>query len=367
MRERVGYLRRHYDFEARQAVVDSDAGWSPEVWQGLGELELIALPFPEDVGGNGGSIVDIVAIGELFGVHLLVEPYLASVMLTGGLLAAPPNSGDTRSLDAIVSGKAVGAFTHEEGSGTPDPTLVSTRAEARGAGYALSGKKKLVLHGAEADVLLVSARLRGAPGDSGGLALFAVEPDSSGLTTTPFVTIDGRRAAHLNFDGTEARLLAGDAEALIREVIDHAIVFLPAEAVGAMGELLRRTTEYAFTREQFGVAIGSFQSVAHRLADMRIAHLKARSSLVHTAALLEAGCSTPYDISVLRAQVGRLGRPVGQSASPRSRLTAGSVRPANWRSVTSTSGSWRSMRCLAPQLITCGRSPTAARRGSGGR
>lgn len=308
------YLRRHYDFEARQAVVDSDAGWSAEVWHGLGELGLIALPFPEDVGGYGGSIVDVVAIGELFGAHLLVEPYLASAVLTGGMLAALPNTGDTRRLDGIVSGTAIGAFAHEEGAGTPDPTLVSTRAEARGDGYALFGQKKLVLHGAEADVLLVSARIHGVPGDSDGLALFAVDSATSGLTTTPFVTIDGRRAAHLNFDGTGAELLATDAGALIRGVIDRAILYLAAEAVGVMGELLRRTAEYASTREQFGVAIGTFQSVAHRLADMKIAHLKARSSLIHTAALLEAGRVTPYDISVLKAQVGRLGRPVGESA-----------------------------------------------------
>lgn len=310
-----GYLQRHYDVDARRAVVRSEAGWSPEVWRGLGELGLLALPFPEEAGGYGGSIVDVVAISELFGAHLLVEPYLASVVLAGGALAALPDHADAaRRLEGILAGTALGAFAHEEGPGTPDPTLVSTRAEQRGDAYALSGEKKLVLHGAEADVLLVSARLHGGPGDADGLALLAVEPGSPGVTATPFVTVDGRRAAHLRFDGAAAQLLAADAHALLRRVTDHAIVVLAAEAVGAMGELLRRTADYASTREQFGVAIGTFQAVAHRLADMKIAHVKARSSLLYTAALVEAGRATPYDISVLKAQTGRLGRLIGESA-----------------------------------------------------
>ena len=312
------YLQRHYDFEARQAVVRSGAGWSREVWRGLGELGLHALPFAEEAGGLGGSIVDVVAIGELFGAHLLVEPYVASVVLAGTALAAVPEHADAaRWLERIVAGEAIGAFAHEEGPGTPDPALVATRAERTAGGYVLSGEKKLVLHGADADVLVVSARLRGEPGDPDGLALFVVDPAGTGATVTPFVTVDGRRAAHLRFDRVELgpdALLAADAHGLVRKVVDRAIVALAAEAVGAMGELLRRTAEYASTREQFGVPIGSFQAVAHRLADMKIALVKARSTLLYTTALAEAGRAGPHDVAVLKAQVGRLGRLIGESA-----------------------------------------------------
>jgi alkylation response protein AidB-like acyl-CoA dehydrogenase len=301
------YLQRDYDFEARQAVVRSPEGWSRQVWRGLGELGLHALPFPEEIGGLGGTIVDVVAISELFGAHLLVEPYVGSVVMAGGALAAVPGrSGARRVLERLLAGEVIGAFAHEEGTGTPDPAAIATRAERSAGGYALSGEKKLVLHGATADVLVVSARL------DDGLALFLVDPQAS--AATPFLTVDGRRAAHLRFDGVEASLLAADAEPLLRAVLDRAIVTLAAEAVGAMGELLRRTAEYACTREQFGVPIGTFQTVAHRLADMKIAQVKARSTLLYTTALAEAGRAQRRDIAVLKAQVGRLGRLVGESA-----------------------------------------------------
>ncbi|MCE3551487.1 acyl-CoA dehydrogenase family protein [Pseudonocardia sp. RS11V-5] len=299
----VRALQRDYSFEARQSIVRSGTGWSPDVWARLVELGLTALPFPEDVGGLGGSVVDVVAVAEVFGEHLLVEPYDASIVLAGGVLAAV---GRKDELERIASGEAIGALAHEEGRGTPDPSLVTTKAERSADGYALTGEKRLVLHGADADVLVVSARL------DAGLALFLV--DASAPVATRFTTVDGRRAAHLRFDGAPGTLLAADAEPLLRGVLDRAIVVLAAEAVGAMGGLLRRTAEYASTREQFGVPIGSFQTVAHRLADMKIAYVAARSTLLHTTALAEAGRLAPQDVAVLKAQVGRLGRRVGESA-----------------------------------------------------
>ena len=301
------YLHRDYDFDARQAIVASAAGWSTQVWRRLAYMGLLAAPFPEDVGGLGGSIVDVVALGELFGAHLLVEPYVGSVVMVGGALTrVPAQPAAVRWLKRIITGDAAGAFAHEEGTGNP---VAATRTAT---GYALSGEKKLVLHGATADVLIVSARL------GSGAALFAVDRTTTdGLVATPFVTIDGRPAAHLRFAGVDLpreALLAADADAHIADTVTRAIVALSAEAVGAMTELLRRTSEYAATREQFGVPIGSFQAVAHRLADMKIATVKARATLLHTTAQVEAGRHTPTDISVLKAQVGRLGRQVGEAA-----------------------------------------------------
>jgi alkylation response protein AidB-like acyl-CoA dehydrogenase len=306
------YLRRDYDFDARQAIVRSAAGWSTPVWRHLADTGLLAAPFPEEAGGLGGSIVDVVAVGELFGAHLLAEPYAASVVMAGGALALLPEHATAAAwLKRIAAGEAIGAFAHEEGTGTPDPALVATRAERTATGYALSGEKKMVLHGAGADLLVVTARL------GGGLALFAVERGAAGVAATPFTTVDGRRAAHMRFDRAQVgpdALLAPDADAVVREVVARAILALAAEAVGAMGELLRRTAEYASTREQFGKPIAGFQAVAHRLADMKIACVKARATLLNTTALVEAGRARPTDISVLKAQVGRLGRVVGESA-----------------------------------------------------
>jgi alkylation response protein AidB-like acyl-CoA dehydrogenase len=306
------YLQRDYDFDTRQAIVRSAAGWSPPVWRHLADTGLLAAPFPEEAGGLGGSIVDVVAVGELFGAHLLVEPYAASVVMAGGALALVPGQATAAGwLKRIAAGEAIGTLAHEEGTGTPDPASVASRAERTATGYALSGQKKLVLHGADADLLVVTARLDGGP------ALFAVERGTAGVTTTPFTTVDGRRAAHVRFERVDVgpdALLAADADAVVREVVARAIVALAAEAVGAMGELLRRTADHAATREQFGKPIAAFQAVAHRLADMKIACVKVRATLLHTTALVEAGRARPVDVSVLKAQVGRLGRLVGEAA-----------------------------------------------------
>lgn len=300
------YLQRDYDFDTRQAIVASSAGWSTPVWRRLAYMGLLAAPFPEDVGGLGGSIVDVVALGELFGAHLLVEPYVGSVVMVGGALTGVPGQpAAVRWLKRIITGDAVGAFAHEEGD-------LLTTATRTATGFEVTGEKKLVLHGATADLLVVSARL------GSGYALFAVDRAATeGLVTTPFVTIDGRPAAHIRFTGAAVpreALLATGADARIADIVTRAILALSAEAVGAMTELLRRTAEYAATREQFGVPIGSFQAVAHRLADMKIATVKARATLLHTTAVVEAGRHTPTDISVLKAQAGRLGRQVGEAA-----------------------------------------------------
>jgi alkylation response protein AidB-like acyl-CoA dehydrogenase len=305
------YLQRDYDFDTRQAIVRSDAGWSTQVWRRLAYMGLLAAPFPEDVGGLGGSVVDVVALGELFGAHLLVEPYVGSVVMVGGALtSAPGQPAAVRWLKRIITGDAIGAFAHEEATGIPAP--VRTEATRTASGYTLTGEKKLVLHGASADLLIVSARLGSRP------ALFAVDRAATpGLVATPFVTIDGRPAAHLRFTAAELpreALLSADAEAAVQDVVTRAVVALAAESVGAMTELLRRTSEYAATREQFGVPIGSFQAVAHRLADMKIATVKARATLLHTTALIEVDRHTPTDVSILKAQVGRLGRQVGEAA-----------------------------------------------------
>ncbi|MCO1655562.1 acyl-CoA dehydrogenase family protein [Pseudonocardia humida] len=157
----------------------------------------------------------------------------------------------------------------------------------------------------------------GEPGEPGGLALLVVEPGAAGVRITPFRTIDGRAAAHIGFDSVEVpaeHCLTTDAHAAVTGVLDGAVIALATEAVGAMGTLLRRTAEHAATRRQFGVPIASFQAVAHRPADMKIACSKARATLLRTAALAEAGAAAPRDISVLKAQVGRLGRAVGEAA-----------------------------------------------------
>lgn len=306
------FLLKNYDFDRRNAIVRSDAGWSREVWGQFAELGLLALPFAEDRGGLGGSMADLVAIAEPFGAHLLAEPYIASVMLGGAALALAGDGAPAAGwLDKVIAGDAIAALACEEGPGTPDPSLIQAVAKRQGAGFSLSGEKRMVLGGGDADVIVVVARL------DGSLALLAVEPAMSGIAIRPYATIDGRRAANIVFDAValpaEALILADAGDAL-RGLLDRAILALCAESVGAMGALLRQTAEYAATRKQFGVPIATFQAVAHRLADMKIAHTKARATLLYTTALLDAGRATPKDIAILKGQTGKLGRALGEAA-----------------------------------------------------
>ncbi|QKG21573.1 acyl-CoA dehydrogenase family protein [Actinomadura verrucosospora] len=319
LRESVArYLAKNYSFEARQALLRSGRPHSDEVWRAFADLGLLTLPFPEAAGGLGGSVVDLVAVGEPFGEHLLVEPYVSSVLLAGRALAeAGEHPAAKHRLGRIMAGEALAAFAHEEAGGTADPSRVAVRCGASAGGYRLDGEKRLVLGGADAGVLVVTARAGGEPGEREGLALLLVEPATPGVRVIPFTTLDGRSAAHIRFDAVEVpaeNLLSADAHDAIARTVDGAVIALAAEAVGAMGALLRQTGEYAVAREQFGAPIARFQAVAHRLADMKIAYTKARATLLYTAALAEAGRAAPRDLSVLKAQVGRLGRGVGEAA-----------------------------------------------------
>jgi alkylation response protein AidB-like acyl-CoA dehydrogenase len=309
------YLGRSYAFDRRQAIIGSERGTSPDVWHQLAEFGLLALPFPEAVGGLGGSMTDIVAVAELFGEHLVSEPYLSSVILAGRALAMVEETAAAREwLAKIADGEALGAFAHEEGRGTADPARIATTATLGPDGYVLSGEKRLVLGGGDAQVLVVTARLVGAGHAENELGIVLVTPDVAGVTPTTYRTIDGRKAANCAFDAAPVALLASNAAAAIDGILEGAILALSAEAVGAMNALMQATASYAGTRQQFGVPIATFQAVAHRLADMKIALVKARSTLLYTTALAEAGHVQPRDISLLKAQVGRLGRTIAESA-----------------------------------------------------
>ncbi len=171
-----------------------------------------------------------------------------------------------------------------------------------------------MLGGGDADVMVVTARLLGGDHAEGELGLLLVTPEVPGVSLTSYRTVDGRKAANCVFGDARATLLASDAVATIRSIVEGGMLALSAEAVGAMGALLDATASYAGTRQQFGVPIATFQAIAHRLADMKIAFIKARSTLLYTTALVEAGLAEARDISLLKAQVGRLGRTVAESA-----------------------------------------------------
>ncbi|UAB77806.1 acyl-CoA dehydrogenase family protein [Erythrobacter sp. SCSIO 43205] len=311
LRESVAkLLTRKYDFDTRQALVASDAPWSADVWTDFAELGLTLLPFSEEHGGLGGSIADLVAFAGSLGEYLVVEPYVASTVLAGGALAESGTAEALEWVEKLGSGEAIVAFAYEEGNGTATSEQISMQVEVAGGQATLNGEKTLVIAGDDADALLVVARAT----DTGKLGFYLVEKGTSGLTTRPYKTIDGRAAATVRFDAVPATVLLEDAGDALDAILAKAIIVQCAEGLGAMKALLNLTSEYAMTRKQFGQPIGAFQVVAHRLADMKIAYTKALSTLTYTAALANSGAATPRDIATLKGQMGKLGREIGEAA-----------------------------------------------------
>jgi alkylation response protein AidB-like acyl-CoA dehydrogenase len=256
-------LAKDYDFEARKQIVSSEAGWSPKVWAIFAEMGLTGLPLSADYGGFGGGAVDLMGVMESFGEALVVEPYLPTLM--GGQIVARSSLAGSI-LPQVVEGKVKLAFAHAEKGARYDLSAVKTQAKKNGATWTLEGDKAAVLGAPMADRLVVSAQT------PAGVALFLAQRQDA----KAYRTLDGMRAADLVFKESKAELLDG-GQALIEEVIDFATALVCAEAVGAMKFACDATLEHLKTRKQFGVPIGSFQALQHRMVDMLIAQEQARS------------------------------------------------------------------------------------------
>jgi len=293
-------LRDQYDFDARRKIVASEEGLSRKQWQAFAELGLLAAPFSEGVGGLGGGPLSTMIIMQEFGRHLVIEPFVETVVLAGGLIE---NAGSPAQREAylpqIMAGESIWALAWAEGRSRYDLSNVSTTARRQGDSYVLSGTKAAVIAAPWADKLIVSARTSGEPRDRSGVSLFVVDRHSANLHLQGFKTIDGRRAAEvtlINVQVPASQLLGteGEGVAALEACRDLAIGALCAEAVGAMAELNSATLEYSKTRKQFGSTIGSFQVLQHRMVDMFIAHQEALSLMQHLSLSLganEAGLS----------------------------------------------------------------------------
>jgi pimeloyl-CoA dehydrogenase small subunit len=277
------FVATHYNFDARAKIMASPSGWSADVWSAIAEMGLLGLPFAEAHGGFGGTTVDVMLVMEAIGEGLLVEPYLATVGLGGRFVArAGSDAQQTRILPALVQGKHTLAFAHTEPGARYDLRQVGLRARRSGEGWVLDGAKRMVLHGGQADTLVASARTAGADTDSAGITLFLVPRTAPGVSVKEFRTLDNLRAADITFAGVGVGADAvlgreGAGHAVIEEVVDYATALLCAEAVGAIRYANEATLEYLKTRRQFGVPIGSFQALQHRMVEMMISYEQARS------------------------------------------------------------------------------------------
>ncbi len=299
-----------YGFEQRRAVLTSLDGWSREMWTQMAELGLLGVSLDETVGGFGGGPVETMLIAEAFGRGLVVEPYFATVVLGANLIrhaGTPFQRSDY--LTQVAQGRLLLAFAHHEREARYDLSNVQTTAHAHGGTWYVDGAKSLVLHGDCADRLVVSARTET------GIGLFVV--DAGKTTRRGYVTQDGMRAAEIGFDHVEAEaVLTEDGLAVIHQVVDAAIAFLCAEAVGGMAEMHASTVDYLKTRKQFGRVIGEFQVLQHRAVDMLVNLEQARSMALYATMMADEpdGELRGAAISAAKVQVNRSGRAIGQEA-----------------------------------------------------
>jgi len=316
------YLRENYSFENRQATVKKSRGFSAEQWQMFADLGWLAMTFEEEAGGFGGGALETMILCEQFGKYLVLEPYLESVVLVGGLIAVGAQPAiKEHYLSGLMAGELQGALAYLEEGNVANPHYVETKAEVTGDGYVLNGSKAVVLNGPEADMFLVSARVGDSSIDAKeGISLFVVDNSRQGLHCNNYKTYDGRSACELQLDNVALNADAlvgeiGNASAMAAPIFSRAIVAVCAEAVGAMDALLEATVDYTKQRKQFGQSISSFQVLRHRMVDMYMEIELTRSLLMATAWKLDNGAEDAEQcVAALKAKVGKAGRYVSHNA-----------------------------------------------------
>src|SRR5712691_534198 len=316
-------LTNRYGFEQRTAYMKEPGGFSRALWKQYADLGVLALPFAEEDGGIGGGAVDVMIVMEALGRALVLEPYLATVVLAGGVLRHAASKAQRASLiPKIADGSLILALAHSERQSRYDLADVATSAKRDGAGYVLDGAKGLVLHGDSADKLVVSARVAGKPRDRDGIGLFLIDAKASGVSVRGYPTIDGLHAAEVTLAGVKVGAESvigepGKALAVIERVVDEGMAALCAEAVGAMEVMHELTVDYLKTRRQFGVPIGNFQVLQHAAVDMLMATEQARSMAMLAAMMVEEpnAVERHKSIAAAKVQIGRSGRFVGKTAT----------------------------------------------------
>ena len=305
------FIDKDYDFESRKKSIKAEGGYGAAAWGSLVELGLTALPVPEAQGGFSGTAVDMMVVQQELGRGMIVEPYLATVT---GAYALRLAGGQEALLEQVAGGELKLAVAFGEAQSRYALNDVRTTA----AGDKLNGRKVVVLHGAQADKLIVSARTSGAQAEEGGLSLYLVDTKGAGVKVTDYRTLDNLHAADVEFTDAPAQLLgkAGEAWPLIEQAADYAAVLLCAEAVGLMDAINAATLEYAKTRQQFGVPIARFQALQHRMTEMFIQAEQSRSITLLAAARFDGASAEErrHYVSAAKARVGQAARYCGQEA-----------------------------------------------------
>ena len=315
------FIANEYDFDTRQDYAGSESGFSADAWATMAELGWTAVPFSEEDGGFGGGPVDMMVLMQHLARGLVVEPYLANVILAGGVLRRLANDEQkARWLQPMMTGQLHATLAFNEPQSRFDLASVATTASRDGDGWVINGHKGVVLNGDTADLLIVPARTSGDTRDSDGITLFAVSTNTEGVSRSTYATVDGLRAAEISLDNVRvaADALLGEADsgfAALDATIDEATLAVCAEAVGIMQVLRDKTVEYSKSRVQFGVPIGSFQALQHRMVDMLSACEKAQSLLMWAVMTYAAGGDdAKRAVSSIKYLIGTDGRSLGEDA-----------------------------------------------------
>jgi hypothetical protein len=315
------FVQDDYSFDERRRIAATDEGMSREHWKTFAELGWLSVPFAEEHGGFGGGPVDVMVMMEEFGKGLVLEPYFATVILFGNVLQKAGSAEQQADIiPRIIDGSCLGAFAYAERQARYVLSDVRTTATPDGDGFVLEGEKVVILNGANADTLIVSARTSSEQSDEQGLSLFLVDANADGVERVVYPMMDGQRVANVTFRQVRlpASALLGESDQafpVIERVALESCVALAAEGLGIMGRLNAKTLEYTKQREQFGVPIGSFQALQHRMVDTFMSYEQTKSLLYRAVCALEKEDEDPTrDIHALKVMLDRAGRHVHSEA-----------------------------------------------------
>ena len=315
------FVQENYDLSNRIKISSEDPGFSKEYWSSMAELGWLGLAFSEEDGGFGGNQIDTLVLMEQFGKGLVLEPFLANIVLGGGSI----KRGGSKEIKDLIIPKLIDGslqitLAYAEEQSRFDIEDVATSARKEGDGFIINGKKSMVLTAESADKIVVVARTNGSQVDEEGISLFLIDADAEGIDRENFPTVDGLRASEISFKDVQvtSECLIGEKDkgfSILQAVVNDAILALAAEAVGAMEVLYKDTVEYTQQREQFDHPLSDFQVLQHRMVDMFMEYEQCKSLLYMATMKYEEGApDAKKAISGLKYQVGKAGKFIGQQA-----------------------------------------------------
>ena len=315
------FIENEYDFEKRMSIAEGDSAFDSDVYNFFVEQGFTAIPFSEEDGGLNGGPIETMLIMKEIGRGLVLEPYLENVILAGGVLKRlATDEQKSKWLSKIINGELQSTLAFTEPQSRFNLNDVATIAKDNGDKVIINGKKSFVLNGKEADIIIVPARTSGSQTETEGISLFVVESDLPGISKNNYKSVDGHSASEITFKNVEVNkdnLLGeiGKGYQTLESTIDDATLAVCAEATGIMKSLHDKTVEYSKNRVQFGVPIGGFQALQHRMVDTLMACEETESILLWALTTNQDDSSSlKKAISGLKYQIGTAGKHVGQEA-----------------------------------------------------